>query len=231
MKKFIQWMSIFLMVIAVAGCDQKQQLTWHQAMTQKIQRYTGFARSHLYPYFKRAGVSYPPKKLGFLIFKKGKKLELYAKSSRVWRYVRTFPILAASGGVGPKLHSGDRQVPEGIYHIVGLNPESHFDLSMHLNYPNAFDRKHADLDHRNHLGGDIYIHGNKRSIGCVAIGNKAIQQLFPLVYYVGIHNVTVIIAPNDLRTQKPVFGRVQPKWLPILYLKILKVLQQFPLPK
>lgn len=51
------------------------------------------------------------------------------------------------GGPGPKLHDrDDHQVPEGIYNIVGYNPDSRFDLSLMLNYPNAFDQYHPELD-------------------------------------------------------------------------------------
>ena len=54
------------------------------------------------------------------------------------------PVLGASGGLGPKLREGDRQVPEGVYSIVYLNPNSVAHLSLALGYPNAFDRAHAD---------------------------------------------------------------------------------------
>ncbi|WP_235378866.1 hypothetical protein [Candidatus Coxiella mudrowiae] len=69
------------------------------------------------------------------------------RSSGRWHYIRSFSILAfSSGGPGPKLHDRDHQVPEGIYNIVGYNPDSRFDLSLMLNYPNAFDQYHAELD-------------------------------------------------------------------------------------
>jgi len=211
----------------LASCAPRNRLTYTQAMKQAINNYRASANRQLLPYFKRAGVPYPPRQAAFLIFKRSRRFELWARNGGNWRYIRTFRVLAASGGPGPKLHSGDRQVPEGIYHIIGMNPRSRFDLSLHLSYPNAFDRYHARLDHRTNLGGDIFIHGNKRSIGCVAIGNAAIQQIFPLVYDVGDRNVTVIIAPNDLRTQKPARGRVHPVWLPQLYAKIRQALAPF----
>ncbi len=217
---------ILFFVLAITGCA-KQHPSWSQEMRAKIQKYSSYSKKHLEPYFKRAKVPYPPKKLAFLIFKRSRQFQLWAKNSGRWTYIRTFRILAASGGPGPKLHTGDDQVPEGIYQIIGLNPDSRFDLSMHLNYPNAFDRKYAKLDHRTNLGSNIFIHGDKRSVGCVAIGDYAIEQLFPLVYAVGRGNVTVIIAPNNLRVQRPVYGKVRPSWLPILYQKITKALAPF----
>ena len=69
-----------------------------------------------------------------------------------------YPILAASGVLGPKLREGDKQVPEGIYGAEALNPNSKFHLSIRLNYPNTFDRRMAQSDGRTQLGGDIMIH-------------------------------------------------------------------------
>ncbi len=180
--------------------------------------------------FKQTNVVYPPKHLALLVFKKSKKMELYARNDHSWHFIKTYSILAASGGPGPKLHEGDRQVPDGIYHIVGLNPKSHFDLSMHLNYPNAFDRSEARHDHRHNLGGDIFIHGKNRSIGCVAIGDSGIEQLFPLVAAVGVSHVQVIIAPDDLRQKAAIYGREHPSWLPGLYHRITLALASFPEP-
>ena len=99
--------------------------------------------TELLPFFQRAGVQFPPKQLALLIFKKNQRLDLWAKDAnhKGWVQIRSFSILAASGNPGPKLEEGDHQVPEGIYHITRLNPYSHFDLSMGLDYPNAFDRE------------------------------------------------------------------------------------------
>ena len=179
--------------------------------------------------FRKAKIAYPPKQLALLIFKKSRRMEVYAKNRGPWRFVKSYPVLAASGGPGPKLRQGDRQVPEGIYHITALNPNSHFDLSLKLDYPNAFDRREAKRDHRRSLGNNIFIHGKGRSIGCVAIGDSGIEQLFPLVAKVGISDVTVIIAPDDMRLRPTIFGKVHPVWLLSLYHRITLALQSFPI--
>ena len=220
----------FSIAFVLSACNTPSKLSWREAMKIKIADYSRYAEQQMRPYFRRAGVKYPPKRLAFLVFKNTEQFEIYASDGHDWRYIRTFSVLAHSGGPGPKLLSGDDQVPEGIYRIIGMNPESHFDLSLHLSYPNAFDRQMARRDNRTDLGGKIYIHGSDRSIGCVAIGNTAIQQVFPLVYYVGIHHVQVIIAPDDLRIYKPIYGRAYPKWLPLKYARIGSALQQFPVP-
>lgn len=197
---------------------------------KKINRYSHYALREFAWYFKRAQVEFPPKKLAILVFKQDRRLEIYAQDNlaSTWKFIRAFRVYAASGGIGPKLRAGDYQVPEGIYRIVGLNPDSHYDLSMELNYPNHLDREFASQDHRMHLGGNIFIHGSYKSIGCIAIGNRAIEQLFPLVYYVGTDNVTVIIAPVDMRVNEPVMGDAHPRWLTSLYGKIKTALMHFP---
>ena len=70
-----------------------------------------------------------------------------------------------------KLKEGDGQVPEGIYHIDSLNPNSMFHLSIRLDYPNSFDKQQGKIDGRKELGSDIMIHGNTCSSGCLAIGD------------------------------------------------------------
>lgn len=200
---------------------------WSQQ--QKRVYYAQYSKKCLAGDFKRAGLVYPSKHLALLVFKQSKRMQLYASNDDTWHFIKTFPIKAASGGPGPKLHSGDRQVPEGMYRIVALNPHSHFLLSMELNYPNAFDQKEARIYHHHHLGNDIFIHGKASSIGCIAIGDRGIEQLYPLVAAVGIHHVQVIIAPDDLRYKKPMYGKVHPHWLPTLYHRIRLALSHFPL--
>jgi murein L,D-transpeptidase YafK len=99
--------------------------------------------------------------------------------------------------LGPKLREGDRQVPEGVYRIASLNPNSRFHLSMEVNYPNDFDRAMAAKDGRVNLGGQIFIHGGTASIGCLAMGDAVIERLFVLVARVGRENVRVVIAPGE----------------------------------
>lgn len=199
----------------------------YQSMGTAVTKYEHYAHENLQPSFRRAGVPYPPKQIALLAYKRSRRLQLWAKHDGSWRYIKTFPILAASGGPGPKLHNNDHQVPEGIYHIIEFNPDSRFHLSMELNYPNAFDRYHAHLDGRRNLGNQIFIHGSHYSIGCIAIGNNAINQLFVLSYLVGLQNIKVIVAPDDLRYYKPVYGGTHPRWLPQLYRDIKDALVPF----
>jgi len=114
-----------------------------------------------------------------------------------------FPFTAQSGKTGPKSRSGDGQIPEGIYHIETLNPNSSYHLSMKVSYPNQDDRARSSILGVGDFGGDIYIHGKQASIGCIAIGDHAIEQVFYIVNQCGFKNVAVIIAPNNFSTDPP----------------------------
>jgi murein L,D-transpeptidase YafK len=137
-------------------------------------------------------------------------------------------MTAYSGRLGPKLKERDLQIPEGVYRLTTLNPFSSMHLSMMINYPNNFDRLQAFKDGRHNLGGSIFLHGKSMSVGCLAVGDKAIDQLFLLVHRVGLSHTQVIIAPNDLRKTKPSTSPfAQPRWLPELYQQITLALRSF----
>lgn len=156
-------------------------------------------RAHWEPFLRAAGLSYPPPDLALLAFKGERRLEVWGRDAGPWTRIDALPILAASGDPGPKLREGDRQVPEGIYRLVAFNPNSRFHLSLMLDYPNADDVAVAEAEGRTDLGGEIFIHGGAVSIGCLAIGDRAIENLFVLVADVGLEHVQVIVAPRDPR--------------------------------
>ena len=94
---------------------------------------------------------------------------------------------------------------------------SSYYLSLKVTYPNASDRARAKADGRTNLGGDIMIHGKAVTIGCVPVGDDAIEDIFYLASAVGIKNVSVVIAPYDMRKgRKPELERSPLKWYPDL---------------
>lgn len=129
---------------------------------------------------KAAGFKNIPRDLFFRAFKDEAELEVWARSRAGSRYVlfHTYRVAKQSGGPGPKRKEGDRQVPEGFYRIVGLNPKSSYHLSLRLNYPNASDLERSDPKSP---GSDIYIHGKAVSIGCLAMTDPIIEELYTLV--------------------------------------------------
>lgn len=126
-----------------------------------------------------AGLKYPLQRLFFRAIKDERVLEVWgADSSRSkFKLIHIYPIAAMSGKLGPKRKEGDLQVPEGFYHIDRFNPQSRFLLSLGLNYPNASDRILSD---KKKPGGDIFIHGKAVSIGCMAMTDPKIEEIYLL---------------------------------------------------
>ncbi|MCX4025761.1 L,D-transpeptidase family protein [Endozoicomonas sp. SM1973] len=193
-----------------------------------IDHYQEDTQSRLKPYLDQAGFRQLPAALTMLAIKDEKKLELWGQQhTGEWVFIRSFPVLAASGKSGPKLREGDRQVPEGIYKIIGFNPNSSYHLSMKLNYPNTFDLKYAKLEGRHQPGTNIFIHGKAASIGCLAIGDRAIEELFVLSALVGKENIQVVIAPSDPRKKQLKANRPLPWWTNKLYQQISTAFQPY----
>lgn len=190
-----------------------------KTVAQRVDEYGDVVRSRLLPHLRKVGIAYPPKSVVLVGLKLQKVLEVWiSNDAMAFKRLRTYPILAASGTLGPKLCEGDLQVPEGLYRIESLNPNSLFHLALRLDYPNAFDRAKGQLDGRNDLGGDIMIHGGDCSVGCLAIGDEAAEDLFILAAETGIENVSVILSPVDFRTGAlPADIREVPGWTNELY--------------
>jgi murein L,D-transpeptidase YafK len=111
-------------------------------------------------------------------FKEERELELFVKneSTRKYELLRTYPIAAASGVLGPKLAEGDGQVPEGFYFCnqSSMKPDSAFHLAFNIGYPNAYDRAHG------RTGSFIMVHGSNVSIGCLAMTDAKIEEIYTL---------------------------------------------------
>lgn len=151
------------------------------------------------PLLERLGLSFPPEKLDLLAFKHDKRLEVYTEKDARKIKLHTYAFTALSGKPGPKCQEGDKQVPEGIYSVEYLNPNSRFHLSFTVNYPNARDVARARRAGIANPGTDIFIHGGAESIGCIPIGDAYIEELFTLVALTGTERVRVLIFPNDAR--------------------------------
>jgi len=148
---------------------------------------------------KRAGVAYPPERLFFIAYKNERRIDLLVPQDGAYRLVHSWPVLAASGGPGPKLREGDGQVPEGFYRFELLNPNSRFHLSLRVNYPNAEDvaRGAAEGVPPQDLGSDIMVHGGAVSIGCLAVGDPGVEEIFLLVSRVGLDRTELLIVPDE----------------------------------
>jgi len=145
--------------------------------------------------FAQASVPFPPAELLLRVFKRDRQLEVWASGAPGARAERiaTYSICAASGELGPKRHEGDNQVPEGFYHIEYGWPESAFHLSMKVSYPNEADKLREPRSKA--LGGDIMIHGGCASIGCIAISDERIEEVWVMMKALRSGKVHVHILP------------------------------------
>lgn len=202
------WHPVYLNVVAQRTVDEV------------IKHYGPAAEQRLKARFVAAGVSYPPDQVSLLALKDQDVLEVWAQQNGTTARVHSYPILAASGVAGPKLREGDFQVPEGLYQIIAFNPNSAYHLSLKLNYPNTFDWQQARAEGRDQPGSNIFIHGKAVSVGCLAMGDPAIEELFTLVHRVGRGQVEVVIAPHDPRSSPLVPAQSDPLWVGELYAHI-----------
>ena len=111
------------------------------------------------------------------IFKREFELELWIRKGVRFERFATYPICNWSGALGPKLMEGDRQSPEGFYTVDAraLNPKSNYHRSFNLGFPNAFDRSLG------RTGSFLMVHGACASVGCYAMTNPVIEEIWTLV--------------------------------------------------
>ena len=111
-------------------------------------------------------------------FKEEMLLEVFVENpkTRKFQLFRTYPIAKSSGSLGPKLAEGDGQVPEGFYFVprAAMKPDSRYHLAFNIGYPNEFDRSLG------RTGSAIMVHGNRVSVGCLAMTDEKIEEIYTL---------------------------------------------------
>ena len=125
------------------------------------------------------GFEWPVRFLYIRAFKLEKQLEIWIKNDPVeaFQFFKSYKVCATSGTFGPKRREGDKQIPEGFYYINEFKPNSNYHLALGLNYPNPADQKKSDPVKP---GGDIYIHGNCVTIGCIPMTDEIIDEIYYL---------------------------------------------------
>ena len=71
------------------------------------------------------------------------------------------------------------------------------------------------------------IHGNSVSIGCLAMGDEAAEELFVMAALSTKENVKVVISPTDFRTQASPRFSLNPPWTEDLYASLRKELRNY----
>ncbi|MCB1504404.1 MAG: murein L,D-transpeptidase [Hyphomicrobiaceae bacterium] len=110
------------------------------------------------------------------IFKAEAELELWMRKGDRFELFATYPVCNWSGTLGPKLAEGDKQTPEGFYTISRrqLHRIGRWPRSLNLGFPNVYDQSLA------RTGSYILVHGGCSSVGCFAMTNPVIEEIFRL---------------------------------------------------
>lgn len=111
------------------------------------------------------------------LFKEDGELELWMQGGTTFELVATYPICAWSGDLGPKLREGDGQSPEGFYLASRnqLKPDSSYYRAINIGFPNAYDKSLG------RTGSYLMIHGDCVSIGCYAMTDAGIDDIYTTV--------------------------------------------------
>ncbi|MCA9667458.1 MAG: L,D-transpeptidase family protein [Myxococcales bacterium] len=176
---------LMIAALLVLGCraDAKSTTTFRRNSSWRAPDVSGRARDRgaherrkatVKAMFKRAGVAFPPAEMMLRVFKREARLEVWASSRRGARMSRvtTYEICSQGSGLGPKLREGDGKTPEGFYKLDLYNRNSSYHLAMRISYPNRLDRQ------RGRTGSAIMIHGKCVSIGCLAMTDARIEELW-----------------------------------------------------
>lgn len=111
------------------------------------------------------------------IFKQENVLEVWKKDhTKRYALLNTYEICKWSGKLGPKLKEGDKQAPEGFYHVTRglMNPNSSYHLSFNMGFPNTFDRANG------RTGSYLMIHGACSSAGCYSMTDEYVEEIYAL---------------------------------------------------
>ena len=167
----MKFLLLLLFLPALASCGEKAKGSVRE---QEVRKRIGESM--------KAGLEEKGLALGSPVFirafKEERELELFVKDQETGKFLlfRTYPIAAASGVLGPKLAEGDGQVPEGFYFVgpAAMNPNSKYHLSFNIGFPNEFDKANG------RTGSFIMIHGSNASIGCLAMTDEKIEEIYTL---------------------------------------------------
>jgi murein L,D-transpeptidase YafK len=167
------------------------------------------------------------------IFKDQDALEVWKKNGNKYKLFKTYQICYYSGNLGTKTKFGDNKSPEGFYSIEPkqLNPVSNYYLAINVGYPNRVEQL------KGYTGDAIMIHGHCASIGCYAMTDARIEEIYTLVYKAfeaGQQKINLDIFPFRMdkahmdfysrqpymafwKTLKPGYEKFEKTHLPVIY--------------
>jgi murein L,D-transpeptidase YafK len=197
-KSIVPFMAAALLVGFTSGNFKKEQLKNSNVRNAYKEKWT-LVKEKL----TKAGVDTSHFEIFIRIFKQEAKLEVWAKSKNITQFklVETYAICQSSGVLGPKRKQGDGQVPEGFYQVGSFNPQSEFYLALGVSYPNKSDKIKGN---QTDPGGDIMIHGNCVTIGCMPITDDKIKEVYVMAVEArnnGQEVIPIHIFPTKLDAQ------------------------------
>lgn len=174
-RRFIRFFGIACLGLFIVSLDAKGHFAG-MASSERSREAIARVRPELEERLAKKGLSFGAP-IFIRIFKTEKELELWVQDGAAYRLFADYPVCSyGRGGLGPKLKEGDGKAPEGFYFVPPehLNPVSRFHLSFNLGYPNLYDRAHA------RTGSALMVHGSCVSIGCFAMTDPGIEQIYAL---------------------------------------------------
>jgi murein L,D-transpeptidase YafK len=124
--------------------------------------------------------------------------ELYVYDAKGW--YATYPVVFGNPSLGDKKMEGDRQTPEGTYHIAAKKVHNKWCRFMALDYPTQQDlekfeerKRRGEVPRTASPGGGIGIHGTwphegfvidrykNWTNGCISLKNEDVEELYTYV--------------------------------------------------
>lgn len=188
MRKLLLLLTLIILSVIVMGIAPAQT-TGDRVLDARNNVQSEFAEHFGKPVFIR-------------IIKEDRDLELWVQEAdKSWQILKSYHIFGMSGELGPKTAEGDEQAPEGFYRVYphSMNPRSKFHLSFNIGYPNAYDRKLG------RTGSFIMVHGDILSIGCFAMTDARIEEIYTMVneaFKAGTQFVPVQVYPFRMTDER-----------------------------
>jgi murein L,D-transpeptidase YafK len=168
-SRFFGFALVIVATLALAGCggimpkssSLRAQQSLKQAAVTKLEQMG----------------SSPGQAMMIRVFKQSNEFEVWKRTTAGgFKLFKTYNICAYSGTLGPKVHEGDRQAPEGFYNITPglMNPNSNYYLAFNTGFPNKFDRSWG------RTGANLMVHGDCSSSGCYSMTDEAIAEIYAL---------------------------------------------------
>lgn len=176
-----------------------KQLSFERVKTAYLERWNGLRKDLTRQQFAE------DYEIFMVAYKEEGKFQLWCKNpdEAEYRLFKTYDFCEHSGTLGPKVKEGDLQTPEGFYKVNVFNPESSFYLSLGINYPNKVDLARTGKTVK--PGGDIYIHGNCVTVGCIPLTDDKIKEVYLLALFAKggrKHEIPVYIFPFKMTASK-----------------------------